>query len=120
MKNMKIESSNFKLIKENIVEGHICTCSSGTDSKSTCGCCGRSCKCSQKSLPLTQMKKGQSCKIAYIKPGKYEKSHKILSLLPGSEVKIIETVPSPVFQVENIQIAVDSAMGNKIYVDYLD
>ncbi|MEL7671623.1 FeoA family protein [Methanobacterium sp.] len=66
------------------------------------------------------MKKGQSCKIAYIKPGKYEKSHNILSLLPGNEVKIIQTAPSPVFQVENIQIAVDSAMGNNIYVDHLE
>ncbi|MEN6553243.1 MAG: hypothetical protein ABFC34_10230 [Methanobacterium sp.] len=54
---MKIESSNFKLIKENTVEGHICTCSSCTGSRSACGCCGGSCKCAKKSLPLTQMKK---------------------------------------------------------------
>ncbi|MCZ3366708.1 MULTISPECIES: FeoA family protein [Methanobacterium] len=119
-KNMEIKIPNFELIKENTSEGHTCTCSSGTGSRSACGCCGGSCKCAKKSfLPLAQMKKGQYCKIAYIKPGKYEKSHKILSLLPGSKVKIIQTSPSHIFQVENIQIAVDSTLGNNIYVDHL-
>ena len=119
MKNMKIESPPFKLIKKS-TEGHTCTCSSGTDSRSARGCCGGSCKCAKSFLPLTQMKKGQSCKIAYIKPGKYEKSHKMLSILHGSEVKIIQTSPSHVFQVENIQITVDSALGNNIYIDHLE
>ncbi|OEC86889.1 MULTISPECIES: FeoA family protein [Methanobacterium] len=120
MKNMKIKSPHFKLIKKS-TDGHTCTCSSGTGSKSACGCCGRSCKCAKKSfLPLAQMKKGQYCKIAHIKPGKYEKSHKMLSILHGSEVKIIQTSPSHVFQVENIQIAVDNTLRNNIYVDHLE
>lgn len=118
-KNMKTEIPNFELIKENIVKGRTCTCS--LNSKSTYRCCGESCKCVEKSfLPITQMKKGQFCKIAYIKPGKYEKSHKILSVLPGSEVKIVQTSPSPIFQVEIIQIAVDNAIGNNIYVTCLE
>ncbi len=120
-KNMKTEAPNFELIKENTIEGHICTCSLYTDSKSTCRCGGGSCKCARKSfLPITQMKKGQSCKIAYINSEKCGKSHQILSLLPGSEVKIVQTSPSPVFQIENLQIGIDSTIADSIYVNNLE
>jgi hypothetical protein len=119
-KNMKTEVPNFELIKESIIEGHTCTCSLNKDSQAACGCCGESCKCSEKSLlPLTQMKKGQSCKIAYIKPLKCEKLHKILSVLPGSKVKIIQTGHSPVFQVENVYTTIGSTTANSIYVNNL-
>ena len=83
MKNKEIKSPNFKLIKENTVEG--CTCSPDAGSRSACGCCGGSCKCAKNHYPHT--KKGQSCKIDYIKPRKYEKSHKILSLYLERKLK---------------------------------
>lgn len=117
----------FKPIKENIVEG--CTCTFAHDNfPSSCGC-GGSCKCAaelkkliENVLPLARVKKGQSGKIVYIKSTKCENLNKILSIgvLPGREIKIVQTHPSPVLQMEHTQIAVDNEIADSIFVGGLE
>jgi len=126
---MENEVHNFEPIIKSIVEGCNCT-SSNDNSQSSCECCGGSCECSAKIkkvieksvLPLTQVKKGQFCKVVYIKSEKYENLHRILSIgvLPGRDVKIVQTHPSHIFQIENHQITVDCEIVDKYICKSLD
>lgn len=119
---------NFEPVKENMVEGCACTFPSHDNFPSSCGCEG-SCKCAaelkkliENVLPLARVKKGQSGKIVYIKSTKCENLNKILSIgfLPGREVKIVQTHPSHVLQIEHTQIAVDSEIADSIFVGGLE
>ena len=129
--DIETEIYNFEYIMEN--KGEECTCThlsyqesylQGTVSPQECY--NGSCKCAEEIkeiiektvLPLARIKKGQSCKIVYIKPTKSDNLHKILSIgvLPGRNVKVIQTYPSHVFQMEHMQIAVDSEVAENIFV----
>jgi len=82
-------------------------------------CCGRGEK-ELKSiiLPLSEMKKGQKGKIAYLQTSDRPMLRKIMAMgaLPGSAVRLIERFPSYVFQVGESQFAVDKNAASQIQV----
>jgi DtxR family Mn-dependent transcriptional regulator len=134
--DMETAACNFEHIMEGEVEESICTllshpklCPHGKPIPS-CGCSeGEPCSCTaalkeiieKTVLPLTKLNKGHSGKIIYIKSAKRDNLHKILSIgvLPGREIKVIQTNPSHVFQMEHTQIAVDSGIAESIFVGNL-
>ncbi|MFA6637040.1 MAG: metal-dependent transcriptional regulator [Candidatus Omnitrophota bacterium] len=82
-------------------------------------CCGKGEK-ELKSiiLSLSEMKKGQKGKIAYIQTNDKPMLRKIMAMgaLPGSHVKLIERFPSYVFQIGESQFAVDKNAASQINV----
>lgn len=68
--------------------------------------------------PLSKLKKGHQGKICYIQTKNHKKLQKLLAIgvLPGIPVKVIQTYPSYVFQIENSQIAVDEEIADDIFV----
>lgn len=134
--DMETAACNFEHIMEGGVEESICkllshpkNCPHGKPIP-PCGCNKEgSCSCSaavreiikKTVLPLTKLDEGQIGEIVYIKSEKHDNLHKILSIgvLPGRRVKIIQTYPSHVFQMEHTQIAVDSEIAESIYVGNL-
>lgn len=82
-------------------------------------CCGKGEK-ELKSiiLPLSEMKKHQKGKIAYIQTSDKPMLRKIMAMgaLPGCSVTLIERFPSYVFQVGESQFAVDKNAASQINV----
>ena len=68
--------------------------------------------------PLADMKNGEHGSVAYLSSRQSETVPKLMALgvLPGSQITIIQTFPSIVFQVGQTQIAVDNSLGGDIYV----
>ncbi len=98
--------------------GHPRTCPHGTPIPPG-KCCGKGAR-ELKSLiaPLSDLKKGQKGKIAYIQTTDRSMLRKIMAMgaLPGSNVKLIERFPSYVFEVGESQFAVDRGAAAKIHV----
>lgn len=124
-KELKTEVRNFEPVIERIVER--CTCTPSHDnSPSPCGCSEGSCKCAaelknviEKSvLPLTQLKEGESGKIAYINSPEVKNLYERLpiDISPGKEVTIIRTGTSPLFQIDESKIALNKKIAEKIMV----
>ena len=67
---------------------------------------------------LAEMKEGEHGAIAYLSSSQAEIVQKLMALgaLPGSQVWVIQTFPSYVFQVGQTQIAVDKTLASDIYV----
>lgn len=82
-------------------------------------CCGKGDK-ELKSimLPLSEMKKGQKGRIAYIQTSDKPMLRKIMAMgaLPGSSIKLITDFPSYVFQIGESQFAVDKSAASQINV----
>lgn len=139
--DMETAACNFEHIMEGRMEESICTllshpqtCPHGKNIPA-CNCQngkshGTSCKCGEsvkkvleKSvLPLNEVKKGKSGQIVYIQSKKRENLNKILAMgvLPGRKLKIIQTYPSYVFQMEHTQMAIDREIARSIYVGNLE
>lgn len=131
--DMETAACNFEHIMEGEVEESICTllshpkkcphgnpippCECNTLGKCNCGEGVRE-VINKTVSPLNKLKKGQSGKIVYIKSSEREKLNKILAMgvLPGRGVKVIQTYPSNVFQMEHTQIAVDDEIAESIFV----
>jgi len=69
-------------------------------------------------MPLSEVKKGQEGKIAYVCTNDRETLRKIMAMgaLPGSAVTLLLHFPSPVFQIGESQFAIDRDMAEKIRV----
>ncbi len=69
-------------------------------------------------VPLSEMKCGEKGTIAYLCSCKANAVQKLMALgaLPGSDVSVIQTFPSIVFQVGQTQLAVDKTLAEDIYV----
>lgn len=68
--------------------------------------------------PLSELKKGQIGKVAYILTRNNKNLQKLLAMgiLPGTSIEMIQTYPSYVFQVGEAQIAIDTEMAEDIFV----
>ena len=98
--------------------GHPPTCPHGEHIPQ--GKCCREARNSVKSavIPLTKMKIGRSAKIAFLNTHNDNRTHKLLSmgLNPGSEIKLHQTKPVLVVEVDNRQIAIEYSIGEEINV----
>jgi Fe2+ transport system protein FeoA len=64
------------------------------------------------------MKIGSTAKIAFLNTHNDSRTHKLLSmgLNPGSEIKLHQTKPVLVVEVDNRQIALENSIGDEIHV----
>jgi DtxR family Mn-dependent transcriptional regulator len=69
-------------------------------------------------VPLSNLKPGESGKIAYIKAGDSKKLQKLMAMgvLPGNAIELNANFPSFVFSVDYSQYAVDADMAAAIIV----
>ncbi len=69
-------------------------------------------------MALSEMKKGQKGKIAYVHTSDREMLRKIMAMgaLPGLAVTLLQQFPSPVFQIGESQFAVDKELADRIRV----
>lgn len=69
-------------------------------------------------VQLSAMKRGDKGAIAYLSSKQPDTVQKLMALgaLPGAPVKVLQTFPSVVFQVNQTQVAVDASLGSDIYV----
>jgi DtxR family transcriptional regulator, Mn-dependent transcriptional regulator len=69
-------------------------------------------------VPLTELKSGEAGEIAYLAASDEKKMQKLMSMgvLPGSELKLVQTFPSYIFKVGHSQFAVDDTLAREIYI----
>jgi DtxR family Mn-dependent transcriptional regulator len=116
----KLEHILHKGLEDNIciLLGHPQTCPHGKPIPSGPCCRDRKRKFESVVMPLSEMKKGQKGRIAYIQTNDREMLKRIMAMgaLPGSAVKLLLHFPSPVFQVGESQFAIDKDMADRIRV----
>lgn len=68
--------------------------------------------------PLTTFEPGCQGRIAYITSKKHQRLQRLMALgvVPGLDLKLIQSFPSYVIQVEETQIALDKELAEDIYV----
>ena len=82
-------------------------------------CCRQSLKTAQSSVaPLTELKIGQSARVAYINCKDDQQLHKIdsLHIRPGAVVKLHQSYPTYVIECENGNIALDKEVASNICI----
>jgi len=69
-------------------------------------------------IPITKMKVGSTARIAFFNTQNDNRSHKLLNLglNPGAEIKLHQTKPVLVVEVDNRQIALEHSIGEEINV----
>lgn len=69
-------------------------------------------------VPLTELKADDRGEIAYIQTEDNRKLQKLMAMgvLPGNEIKMIQTFPSYIFQVGYSEFAIDTNMAREIFV----
>ena len=101
-----------------ILLGHPPTCPHGEHIPQ--GKCCREAKSSVKSavITLTNMKIGSTAKIAFLNTHNDSRTHKLLTmgLNPGAEIKLHQTKPALVIEVDSRQIAIENSIGDEIHV----
>lgn len=116
----KFEHLLHKGIDDNICTllGHPTVCPHGHKIPS-----GKCCKEETESVikvvsPLSKLNPGEKGKISYIQAIEYHKLQKLMSMgvLPGMEIKLLQTFPSYLFEVGLTQFAVDDEIANCILV----
>lgn len=67
---------------------------------------------------LSELRHGESGKVAYIQTQAHPVMHKIMSLglVPGLEIKVHRTFPAYIIEFEQTQLAVESGVAGNIYV----
>lgn len=116
----KMEHILHKGLEDNIciLLGHPDTCPHGRVIPK--GKCCKTRKSSLKSLvvPLSELRKGQRSKIAYIHTSDRTMLRKIMAMgaLPGLSITLVQRFPSYVFQIGESQFAIDRAMADQIRV----
>ncbi len=68
--------------------------------------------------PLSELEPGDEGKIAYMTTQKHRRMQKLMAMgvLPGVAIKLIQSFPSFVLQVEETQIALDKEIAEEIFV----
>jgi len=122
---MEKEACRYEHIISEVVEENICTllghpkiCPHGKPIPQGSCCELKKDKVEKMISPLSEMKQGQAGQIAYVLMKNHDNLHKLLAMgvLPGIDVRLIETYPSFVFQVGETQMAVDEAIASDIYI----
>lgn len=116
----KFEHILHKGLEDNIciLLGHPKTCPHGRPIPP--GKCCKQKKRRQESLvmPLSELRKGQRGKIAYIHTNERAMLRKIMAMgaLPGLSISLVQRFPSYVFQIGESQFAIDKNMAEQIQV----
>ena len=82
-------------------------------------CCSEERKTSIKVVsPLSKLNPGEKGKISYIQSLEHHKLQKIMSMgvVPGKEIKLLQTFPSYLFEIGNTQFAIDDEIADCILV----
>ncbi|RMF89980.1 MAG: DtxR family iron (metal) dependent repressor [Methanobacteriota archaeon] len=68
--------------------------------------------------PLTELEVGCEGRIAYITSRRHERLQRLMAMgiVPGLPVRLLQTFPSYVIEVEETQIALDAEIADEIYV----
>jgi DtxR family Mn-dependent transcriptional regulator len=68
--------------------------------------------------PLSQIEVGGSGKIAYITSKKHQRLQRLMAMgiIPGLPIKLLQSFPSYVIQIEETQIALDKELADEIFV----
>jgi len=68
--------------------------------------------------PLSQLEAGEKGRIAYMTTKKHERLQRlmVMGLVPGSRIRLVQTFPSYVIELEETQIALDRELAEEIYV----
>ena len=116
----KLEHILHKGLEDNIciLLGHPKTCPHGRAIPKGRCCKSRKRKYESSVLPLSEMKKGQKGKIAYIHTDDRAKLRKIMAMgaLPGSPIMLVQRFPSFVFQIGESQFAIDKGLADQIQI----
>jgi DtxR family Mn-dependent transcriptional regulator len=116
----RLEHMLHKGIEDNIciLLGHPKTCPHGRPIPPGACCKDRRHRFQSVVMPLSEMKKGQKGKIAYVQTADREMLRKIMAMgaLPGLALTLLQQFPSPVFQIGESQFAVDKELADKIRV----
>jgi len=116
----KFEHMLHKGIEDNIciLLGHPKTCPHGKPIPPGTCCKDRKHRFQSVVMALSEMKRGQKGKIAYVHTSDREMLRKIMAMgaLPGLAVTLLQQFPSPVFQIGESQFAVDKELADKIRV----
>ncbi|NIQ18273.1 MAG: hypothetical protein GTN43_05695, partial [Candidatus Aenigmarchaeota archaeon] len=69
-------------------------------------------------IPVTKMKVGSTAKIAFLNTKDDGRTHKLLNLglNPGAEIKLHQSYPVLVVEIERRQIAIENSIGEEINV----
>ncbi len=69
-------------------------------------------------MPVTEMKVGETAKIAFLNTHNDSRTHKLLTMgiNPGAEIKLHQTRPVLVVEVDNRQIAIETSIGEEINI----
>jgi len=116
----RLEHMLHKGIEDNIciLLGHPKTCPHGKPIPAGACCTEKKRRFESVVMPLSEMRKGQKGKIAYVHTNDREMLRKIMAMgaLPGLVVILLQQFPSPVFQIGESQFAVDKELADKIRV----
>ncbi len=68
--------------------------------------------------PLTEMKVGETARVAYISTTHHPRLHKLISLgvAPGARIRCHQKYPSYIIQRENTEVALEEEVAGEIYV----
>lgn len=68
--------------------------------------------------PLSELEVGEEGKIAYMTTQKHRRMQKLMAIgiIPGVPIKLIQSFPSFVLQVEETQIALDKELAEEIFI----
>jgi DtxR family Mn-dependent transcriptional regulator len=109
-----------KGIEDNIciLLGHPKTCPHGKPIPAGTCCRDKKHRFQSVVMALSEMKKGQKGKIAYVHTSDREMLRKIMAMgaLPGLAVTLLQQFPSPVFQIGESQFAIDKELADRIRV----
>ena len=116
----KLEHILHKGLEDNIciLLGHPRRCPHGRAIPAGQCCKDRKKKTESLVMPLSQMRKGQRGKIAYIHTNDEKMLKKIMAMgaLPGLSITLAQRFPSYVFQIGQSQFAVDKSVADQIQV----
>ncbi|MCK9573462.1 MAG: metal-dependent transcriptional regulator [Candidatus Omnitrophica bacterium] len=72
-------------------------------------------------IPLTRLKVSETGKIVYVLTREHPQLHRLMSfgIVPGARIKLHQTRPSVIIQVEETQVALEEEIAKEIYVKRL-
>ncbi|MDD4183335.1 MAG: metal-dependent transcriptional regulator [Candidatus Omnitrophica bacterium] len=72
-------------------------------------------------IPLTRLKVAETGKIVYVLTRDHPQLHRLMSfgIVPGARIKLHQTKPSVIIQVEETQVALEEDIAKEIYIKKL-
>ncbi|MCK9614761.1 MAG: metal-dependent transcriptional regulator [Candidatus Omnitrophica bacterium] len=69
-------------------------------------------------IPLTKLKVAETGKIVYVLTRNHPQLHRLMSfgIVPGARIKLHQTQPSVIIQVEETQVALEEEIAKEIYI----